>query len=169
MSNSTRVAGYSATIDAGGILSPPAPRHSEQLFPVVDLSGTLAAGFALVAYEPETGKVRVGFLSTFIGEIAIPQGDTRLVLEIRVCLEPGTPAGVHPITIEEGELADYDTARRIPPQLVSGSITVLETVEGSECVLDEDLDPQRPDLMDVEFKLADAAGSPGGEVTVRSA
>ncbi len=167
ISSSRRIAGYGATIAPGGIVLRPNPGASSTAngFPVSDLSGTLALGYAEAVYYEAEDAIRAGFLSTFIGDVATPPGKSRPALEISVCLRAGTPAGSYPITLEAAELADHESGQRIIPEIASGILTILEDVVGADCIL-ERRDPRRPDLLDVTFKLEDAAGCPGSEVEI---
>jgi hypothetical protein len=65
-----------------------------------------------------------------------------------------------------GELVDYESARRIDASLVSGTLTILEDVAEETCVIEPFSPPSRNDLLDITFKLGEASGVPGGEVTV---
>jgi hypothetical protein len=96
--------------------------------------------------------------------IPIPAGGGDVpVVDIQVCLAPGTPAGQYSLVLEEGELIDAESARAIYPTLQGGTLTVLSNVESSDCIVNPPPPPPPPDVV---FKLADAFGAPGGSATV---
>jgi len=107
----------------------------------------------------------------------MPPGENVAVLEIYACLEPGTPAGTYPITLDAGELTpillEYEdgypnvasgSGRAIIPALVGGTLTIEADVTEGDC--DVSVPPPPPPPPKILFKLEDATGFPGGLVTV---
>ena len=163
LSSSGRVAGYRLTLDSAGTL---AARDALGESPSASPSGfyDLTAAFAggVKVYRTDSFRVTAHFLSSLIGNVAIPAGTERLALELHLCLEPGTPAGEYPLTLVQGELVDYESARPIVPRLVHGTLTVAEDVTGTTC----SLGPAPSVEPAVTFELGEATGPPGGEVRI---
>jgi hypothetical protein len=123
--------------------------------------------------------IRFGYLASLVKSRWIPPGRAVSVLEITLCLQEGTAAGRYPLTLETGELIDYESARAIQPALVSGALTVASDVTaGVEC---EDLPPAPPPpapppppppppppagAVQVVYGLADVIASPGDTVSM---
>jgi len=94
-------------------------------------------------------------------------------MELTVCLKEGTPAGVYPMTLEEGELTkawsgnnepepDPEAAAIVRPALEAGTLTVLETVApGGTC----SVRPLEWEL-NARFVLLRATAPPGTIATV---
>ncbi|MBN1442924.1 MAG: hypothetical protein JXA90_09450 [Planctomycetes bacterium] len=164
MSNSYRLAGYSAELDLGGI----GGRYEQTPDGLFDLTGAYyEPGFLAALTDDSTGHLNVGFLANFVNSIYIPARETRLALEVRICLKPGTSAGDYPITLVGAEMAEHFTGRRIEPTLTAGTLTILEDIAESECVLDAPgPTTQSTELLDVLFELGDTSASPGSEVLV---
>ena len=127
---------------------------------------TVGAGdLRLAALYATTNQPPLGFDSRAVSEF----------IQILVCLEPGTPAGQYPLTIESAEFAaDCDAAtghpdcldvgRAIHPRLTGGTLVVASDIAGgAECPAGF---PPPPAPIVVQFKLKDASGPPGGDVTV---
>jgi hypothetical protein len=164
MSNSIPLAGYVVRLNGGEILDPasfsvrdlsPAPWRRHDGF---GSSVAFPLGYATLAslHEPAV----------------IPAGQDVTMLEFIVCLEPGTPAGTYPITIEEGELAAScddvyqdcsHRGRAILPALAGGTLTVDADVTDGECDLTV---PPEPAEIHILFQLDDADSFPGGEASV---
>ena len=93
----------------------------------------------------------------------VPAGERVPVLDIYVCLEPGTPAGTYDLTLEAGELVRGASGQTVHPALVSGTLTVLVDVESGSCDPNPPL-PQPPP--DVTFRLDDTTTTRGASMTV---
>jgi hypothetical protein len=164
LSSSIPLAGYVVRLNGGEILDPasfnvrdlsPAPWRRHDGF---GSAGAFSLGYATLA--------------SLIEPAVIPAGQDVTMLELIVCLEPGTPAGTYPITIEEGELAAScddvyqdcsHRGRAILPALTGGTLTVEADVTDGECDLTV---PPEPAEIHILFQLADADSFPGGEVSV---
>jgi hypothetical protein len=107
------------------------------------------------------GRILIGFLPDFLLRTLIPPVDGVAILEIVACLEPGTPAGDYPLTLEVGEIsagcfdeqgpcADANTGRAILPALASGTLHVAADVTDGPC------DTSVPDV--IFFIRGDANG-----------
>ncbi len=131
------------------------------------------SGLDLIIGRPDGDRLRFGAVLTFPININtcdkrepatcvwIPAGEDTPVLEINLCLPPGTAAGDYPVTFEAGEIIDGPTGRSVrPAELVSGTLTVQTDVEDVEC------DATPPTPPDVVFELRDATGFPGAAVDV---
>jgi len=167
ISSSRRIAGYMAEIDAGGTIAPTQLSHeaggvSNGLF---DLTGTLNGGFLAAATNPATDRLRVGFLSSFTGEVWIAPGESDIVLEVNVCLEPGTPPGDYPLSLAVGELVEYGSGSRIDPVLLSGTLTIADPLPSVDCLI-ERTDPTSKSQLDIVFELGESSGAPGSLVEV---
>jgi hypothetical protein len=161
MANGTRAVGYYAEVDGGGIF---APRTGDENDGVFDLSGAYADGLLGVT-EGTGGVLRVGFVGSLWSDVAIPPGDGTEVLEIQLCLAPGTPAGTYPISLGAAEIIDFDSGRRILPEIAGGTLTVLEDVTAADCQVSSST-PPRTTSLNVTFKLEDSAGFRGSVVTM---
>ena len=103
-------------------------------------------------------------------------GSDILVLKIYLLLEPGARAGVYPITLLEGELADAATGAAILPTLVDGLLVVEEDVAPDAlperngrtefCRGSETLPPTGPEDMQVAYRMGLLPGEKGSRVTV---
>ena len=93
----------------------------------------------------------------------IPPAEDVTVMDIWVCLAPGTPAGQYPLVPEAGEFIDDATGQAIYPALQGGTLTVLSDVEESDC---SPAPPSPPRPPAVVFTLGDASGVPGGSASV---
>ena len=61
--------------------------------------------------------------------------DSRQVIQISVCLEPGTTAGEYALSFENAEIIDMDTARSIIPETIDGVLVVESDVASdANCV-----------------------------------
>lgn len=92
----------------------------------------------------------------------IPPGTDTAILEVPVCLRPGTPAGEYPLVLEVGELVDGDSGRAIHPRLVEGTLTVMKEVRDVGCTAD----PSNPNPTRILFSLTDSTCVAGGETAV---
>jgi hypothetical protein len=113
--------------------------------------------------------LRFGYLSTLIEMDSIPSGQDVAAVSIQVCLQEGTAAGQYPLVFEFGELIDFASGRAIEPRLVSGTLTVLESLgSGTGCTPPETCTPSpvQPESLDAEFRLAQASAVKGGTVAV---
>ena len=129
------------------------------------------SGLDLIIGRPDGDRLQFGAVLTFPINtcderepatcVWIPAGEDTPVLEINLCLPPGTAAGHYPVTFEAGEIIDGPTGRSVrPAELVSGTLTVQSDVEDVEC------DASPPTPPDVVFELRDATGFPGAAVDV---
>ena len=167
VSSSKRIAGYLAEIDAGGVIAPTQVSHeagtvSAGLF---DLTGTLNAGFLAAATNPSTNRLRIGFLSSFLGAIWIAPGENEIVLEVNVCLEPGTPPGEYPLALTAGELVEYESGGRIDPELIGGTLTIAAPLPSEDCLIERTV-PTSKSQLDIVFELGESSGPPGSQVEV---
>jgi hypothetical protein len=167
VSNSDAIAGFSGEIVVD--TSVVGTVHTEG----VDLTGTLDVGFNAVSLND--GTVKFGMLSTLTGMASIPAGENTPAFEITLCLQDGVPAGDYPLVLTSGELVDQATGKAIPPELLSGTLTVLEEVaEGAGCSgpggpgpIDCQDPPPVPDpLPDINamYKIQGARAAPGSQV-----
>src|ERR1041385_3518797 len=116
---------------------------------------------------PGGGSLRFSVITTKAGEVAIQPGVGEPLVELHLCLLSGTKAGTYPLEVLSGELVDDETRLPIVPRLGGGTVTVLEDVGPSDCLLFlGDLSQQDKVHLDLQFKLGDATGKPGDEVTV---
>ena len=166
MSSSKRIAGYMAEIDAGGIIAPTQLSHDTDVSAgLFDLTGTLNTGFLGAATNPETDRLRIGFLSTFVGEVWIAPGESEVVLELTVCLDPATPPGEYPLALTAGELVEHESGRRIDPALIGGTLTIADPLPSGECSI-ERTTPTSKSQLDIVFELGESSGPPGSLVEV---
>jgi len=185
LSNSKAIGGYYVKIlDGAGILADTGLNMRNGLRSLANLVGTDEDGKALENRPPDffrgqvqDGQIEAEAVMTFKMPAEIPPGDGVPLLELRLCLEPGTPAGDYPLTLEAAELAAScvpkwgtgqnacsDTGRPIYPAMVSRTLHVAEAVaSGSNCDLSI---PPPPPPIHILFKLEDASGSPGAPVSV---
>lgn len=125
-----------------------------------DLSGVDPQFWTIAAMD---GAVLVFWSFVPLEGTPLPAGQDLQVLEIEACLREGTPAGEYSLTLELGELADYVTGRSVEPELVSGTLTVLEDVTASESCIEEP--PALPPLNAV-YRLRGTRAPPGGVAEV---
>jgi hypothetical protein len=156
ISSSRPLAGYS------GALRAPEGVIAGALRKAKDLSGTADGG--LQATTLGDGAVKFGFLSSLTDYRPIPAGPNAQVLLIQACLAEGATAGQYALQLESGELVDLESARAIRPELVSGTLTVLEDVTvAGDC----SVPPTAPPPADVMYKLSGMTAPPGGQGTVK--
>lgn len=138
-----------------------------------DLTGAFDGGFNTVSLEG--GTVKFGMLVTLVGMASIPPGEGAEAFEITLCLQDGTPAGDYPLVLTSGELVDHATGKAIVPELLSGTLTVLEEVaEGAGCsgpggpgpIDCQDPLPVPDPLPDINamYKIQGARAAPGSQV-----
>jgi hypothetical protein len=185
LTNSKAIGAYHLTIlDGAGILADANLTSTSGLKSLAVLAGTDEEGKALENRPPDffrgqvqDGQIEAEAVMTFTMPAEIPPGDSVPLLELRLCLEPGTPAGDYPLTLEAAELAAScvpkwgtgqnacpDTGRPIYPAMVSGTLHVAEAVaSGSNCDISV---PPPPPAIHILFKLQDTSGSPGAPVSV---
>ena len=127
--------------------------------------------------QVNAGELEVGVFYSVVDKL--PLGfDSRTpspLLQISVCLEPGTPAGAYPVSIESAEFAldcdagtghpnCVDIGRAIYPRLEGATLVVESSISGgAECPAGF---PPPPAPIAIQFKLKDASGPPGGNVAV---
>ena len=158
LSNSTTLGGYIGTIidEAGVIDEGPEGRREYGADAVLDFTGLTDIGF----FRAQGARNRITFMFfTSLREVWLPPFEDMVVLEISVCLKPGTPPGIYPLSLESAEFADYDSARAIHPRLGGGTLTVTSEVADTPCI------PEGSNH-DVRFQLADTTGRRGSEVAV---
>jgi hypothetical protein len=139
-------------------------------FPARDHSGFLGSSF------PQDGPFRVGTMFSLSEGKEAPAGEDVVLLELVVCLEPGTPAGDYPIGLAAGELIASclpngvggevcsDMGRAVLPALVGGTVTVLEDIqENAGC---NTFVPPPPPPIYISFRLSDETSVAGGNFEV---
>ncbi len=163
VSSSTSIAGYYGRIDADSILGDAEMSEEHINSHVFDLSNTFLHGY--IGTKIEESKVTFGYMASISAVSLIPAGEDQLALEIEVCLREGTPAGEYPLNLSLGELVDYESGRAIYPELVGGTLTVLNDVASNECIIEERPPFAAPEF-DVAFALGTGDAAPGEEVTI---
>jgi hypothetical protein len=143
-------------------------------FPV-DLTGTLHEDGRWRNARLENGVVTASMLFSFVPEVHVlpPSALVRPVVEVRVCLARGTPAGEYPITLLDAEFADPATGRAVHPQLTGGTLVVgSEVTTAGNCArTGPNEDPPEPIgptevAGNVVFRIADAAVLPGEAISL---
>jgi hypothetical protein len=179
MSNSVPVGGFAGRVLLGSDLVEDAYYRGGDLWVgVEDFTGDFAAMTHTKATDVKDGVLRFGIIHSFNRSVpqTLPPGTDVPILQVTVCLEPGTPAGDYPLTFEAGELVmgairgmdetgsttiNADAGYAIHPTLVSGTLTVLNDVLPGTCQLAAPLG-----TLDVSFTLLGATGGVGGDVEV---
>jgi hypothetical protein len=175
LSNSRSLGAYSARLDGGGIVDASRPEdylagyehgfRDRSPFPPETGGGMLAGRF-------DGDDLIFGRIVAMRRAYEFLPGEDVPVLDILLCLKPGTAAGTYPLTLEEGELsasclgverACPDTGRAILPALHGGTLTVLADVTEGEC---DTYVPPPPPPVRILFQLAETTGFPGGGVEV---
>jgi len=171
-SSSTAIAGYSLVLPDGGVLDLGPESDQPGLR---DLSPFLAKhnGGFLGGSAMGEGRFEMGTLFALTQPKEVPPSEDVVLLEIVVCLKPGTPAGAYPLALEAGELVAGcgtecpDTGRAIPPALVGGTLTVeADVLLGASCETFVPPPPPPPPPIYILFKLEDKTAAAGGDVTV---
>jgi dockerin type I repeat protein len=159
LTSSESIGSYIGTLvdEAGVIDNGPDGKREYGPDSVVDFTG-FTDRFGMFRATATGNRITFVFF-TSIHPVSVPPLDDAPVLEISVCLKPGTPAGSYPLSLESGELADYETSRAIYPRLSGGTLTVLGAVGDSPCI------PEGSNH-DVRFQLADTTGRRGQDATV---
>ena len=163
LSSSTPLAGYWGVVETGGIFDDRELSDADFNDGVFDLSDTYFQGF--LAARTEGSRLHFGYLVSIVHPLSILAGENQPVLQIELCLKEGVSAGQHPLTLLEGELVDYESARRVDPELVSGTLTVPSDAGSVDCVIQPTTAVQAPDY-DVEFRLGTLRALPGTDVAV---
>ncbi len=171
ITNSRSFAGYQASLDAGDLFESgqTAIFNREELagqdgnIRVFDLSNTYLHGF--IGAKTKGSELRFSYLSSLGAQVFGPDGEEQFVLEIELCLREGTPAGEYPLEMIVGEIADYETGRAVVPELIGGTLTVVNDVGSEECAIEPKLPFEKPDF-DVEFALGSGEAAPGESVVI---
>jgi len=162
ISSSRALGGYSVRLRKGVALG---GVESEK-----DLSGTLDDGMLDVNDFSHRDAFSVSFLCTISGTGHIAAGAHQPVLEVGVCLRPGTRAGEYPLVLEGAELIDAESGRAIEPRVVPGTLTVLEDLAPSVgCGPDAcgPLDPPAdPSQLSATYALEGGSAYRGDEIAV---
>ncbi len=159
LSNSREISGFRAHVrESGGVFKD----QSIPMQSIVDLTGNGTPTQFFMAAEVKNDLVRIDYLLWRVDSPpSLPPGAARPVIQVPLCLKPGTAAGEYPLTLEVGELVDTETGRAINPTLASGTLEVLTAVGQNPCVIDPNRTP-----INVRFKLGDGSGSPGSPVSI---
>ncbi|MBI4603918.1 MAG: hypothetical protein HY721_18335 [Planctomycetes bacterium] len=168
MSHSRPIGGYWGAFDGLGLFA--------EALQTMDVDGRTQGGdpeYAVV----QGGQVFFAHLESASGAGKVLPGSDLIALKIYLRLEPGTPAGVHPIVLLEGEMADSLTGQATFPSLVDGVLTVEEDVAAGAapelnsrgagfCSGLETLPPSGPEDVQVAFHMGLVPGKRGSPVTV---
>jgi hypothetical protein len=128
VSSSRTLAGFEGTIAVeGGILA------DGQSIEPTNLTAFEKTNFNAASVHGQ--KLHFGFLASIHKPVSLPPGDGVAVVELTsICLAAGTPAGSYALTIETGELVDYETAQAIHPVLTGATLTVsADLAQGAGC------------------------------------
>ena len=125
---STRpIAGYEVRVRVEGDIF-----AAERTADSTDLTGTEEGGLLDGRVLEET--LIVTHLTSFSEEVSIDNAASGLSMtDVEVCLDRGTSAGQYTVTIESGELVDFETARAIETELVGGVLTVSDEAGAAGC------------------------------------
>ncbi len=179
ISHSRPIGGYSGAIDDGaGIF--------DRVRTVVDVDGTIFVEGSAMPAVVRDGQVLFAYLDRAAlgsgypehlqGGILPPAKD-QVAAKIYLQLAPGIPAGVYPLLLLEGEMADSLTGQAIAPAIVDGLLTVEEDValdatvdlnvaDHRECSAREAVPPAGPEDVQVAFPMAVVAAERGSRVIV---
>jgi hypothetical protein len=195
LSSSTPVIGYRGALRfADGGLASPARSDFHGLYhwpQLTDLTDTVSVTYiegrdgqmyedhdACTRYQVWNNRLSFAFLNNWglslkHGEtlgpaVPIPAGQDIPVAQIRVCLDQGTKAGDYSLVLEEGELVDVASGRRIVPRLESGTLTVLsDLAPGKGCPkLAAKPCEVPPEEVSAQFQIEGGVGTPGGSVSL---
>jgi hypothetical protein len=171
LSSSRLLAGYEGTLRLPPGLAAGVRKGNK------DLTQTYDKGF--IGARLDGDRIHFAFLSSLTKGSRIAVGQGVSIVEIAICLNPGTPAGDYPLILESGELVAFNSAQAIRPDLVDGTLAVASQVTGgTRC---EDLPPAPlpptppppPPLppppdgpVNVAYSLADAFAFHGEEASV---
>ncbi|HVR74695.1 MAG TPA: dockerin type I domain-containing protein, partial [Planctomycetota bacterium] len=165
ISSSVEIAGYSGRIrDEAGVLDLEEGSAVERR----ELTEFKAENGGFIETRIVDGMIEYGVLFT-LKPIKLVQepGEGVSVLELGVCLKPGTPAGEYALSVVDGELIasneDHD-GQAINPILQGGTLTVTSDVEAA-AGCDPRLFPPPPPI-NIAFKLDEGTGNRGGDVTI---
>lgn len=104
---------------------------------------------------------------------AMPPATDHIVLKLYACMAPGTKAGTYPLTLADAEMADFETARSIFPERISGTLTVEADVAPDAdcggfnlCSFFDPYEPEGPEDVQAQFAIGIADAERGEVQTV---
>jgi len=120
-----------------------------------DRTGIYDNGFSSARAQGD--RIDIGHMASIVEETPIPAGSLSEVVEVTGCIATPLEAGEYPITVELGEIVDWDTGRRIDPTFVDGILIVESDISPTAtCAVGSGGDPgPDPTPPNVEFALAD--------------
>jgi hypothetical protein len=150
VSSSTTSGGFSLVVASEAALFEEGEGRLEDLLGLHDTGFDSALG--------DESRLNLGYVLSFTKYNYLPAGEGIEVARLRFCLKEGTPAGEYPLTLEAGEIIDYESGQAIHPALSGGTLTVLEDVTGAECrPPPTEEEPPR----NIEFAIGDGNAGPG--------
>lgn len=127
LSTNVGLAGYSGRVrDEDGVLADSSTEpelYGGLPMSAEDLTMTTGSGL-VVAARVRDGQLHFGFLADHRDPLLIEPGQRRRVLRLRIPLREGAPDGLHPLTLEAGELID-EAGASLQPTLFDTNLRVV--------------------------------------------